>query len=80
MDRADLNEFVSEMIHSLRGGEPTHCDFCTEPFDERGAVPDEAGEWACYRCWDRWEPTHLPPQPQPPAEHEHSAPSDETKP
>ena len=49
------NQYVFDMIVELRGGIPEKCSFCDQPFDSRGAIPEEAGEWACYVCWDRWE-------------------------
>lgn len=46
---------IVELITDLRGGAPETCDFCGQPFDARGAIPEEAGDWACYPCWDYWE-------------------------
>lgn len=43
-----------EIITEMRGGIPDKCSFCEQPFDERGAIPEEAGDWACYPCWDKW--------------------------
>jgi len=45
-----------EMIVALRGGLPIHCDFCGEEIPENELpIPEEAGAWACRRCWDYWE-------------------------
>lgn len=46
---------IIQFITDLRGGVPDLCDFCNQPFDDRGAIPEEAGEWVCYPCWDYWE-------------------------
>lgn len=46
-----------DVIAELRGGYPDKCDFCGQVYTaERTPVPDEAGEWACTECWDKWEP------------------------
>ena len=45
-----------DMIAELRGGYPEACDFCGKLYNEdRHPVPEEAGEWACTECWERWE-------------------------
>lgn len=45
-----------ELIIELRGGLPECCDFCRQPYTEqRYPVPEEAGQWACIECWERWE-------------------------
>lgn len=45
-----------DVIAELRGGYPEKCDFCDKPYNkERHPVPEEAGEWACTECWERWE-------------------------
>lgn len=45
-----------ELIIALRGGVPEKCDFCDQPYtDQRYPVPEEAGQWACIECWERWE-------------------------
>lgn len=45
-----------DVIAALRGGIPDCCDFCGKKYtDERYPVPEEAGEWACIECWDKWE-------------------------
>jgi hypothetical protein len=50
------NDITLEWLASLRGGLPERCDFCGEPYDnERYPVPEEAGEWACNFCLERWE-------------------------
>lgn len=46
---------MKDMIADLRGGYPEKCGFCGQPMTPEEAVPEEAGEWACIRCWDRWE-------------------------
>ena len=48
-------ENITELIAVMRGGVPEKCDFCGNPFDEKGAVPEEAGDWACWTCWTQWE-------------------------
>ena len=51
-----MSNEIFEMIVALRGGIPERCDFCEQPYtDERLPVPEEAGDWACTECWDRWE-------------------------
>lgn len=45
-----------DLIIELRGGLPPKCDFCDQPYTEqRYPVPEEAGQWACIECWERWE-------------------------
>jgi hypothetical protein len=45
-----------DLIAELRGGYPEKCDFCGQGYTEdRYPVPEEAGEWACSECWERWE-------------------------
>lgn len=45
-----------DMIAELRGGIPGKCDFCGQPYTtDRYPLPEEAGEWTCSECWDRWE-------------------------
>lgn len=45
-----------EEIINLRGGLPEKCDFCQQTYNEnRQPIPEEAGEWTCTECWDRWE-------------------------
>ncbi len=51
-----MSNEILKMIVALRGGIPERCDFCEQPYtDERLPVPEEAGDWACTECWDRWE-------------------------
>ncbi len=51
-----MSNEIFKMIVALRGGIPERCDFCEQPYtDERFPVPEEAGDWACTECWDRWE-------------------------
>lgn len=50
------NDDVFLAIVALRGGIPEKCDFCDQPYtDERYPVPEEAGQWTCIECWERWE-------------------------
>lgn len=44
-----------DIIAGLRGGYPDKCDFCGQPMKPEDAIPEEAGDWACRECWDRWE-------------------------
>jgi hypothetical protein len=45
-----------QMIVDLRGGLPAKCDFCQKPYEDgRYPIPEEAGEWTCSECWERWE-------------------------
>ena len=45
-----------KMIAELRGGIPESCDFCGKPYnEERHPIPEEAGDWTCSECWERWE-------------------------
>lgn len=46
---------VIDFIADLRGGRPSICDFCNTPTPEAELVPEEAGDWACLTCWNRWE-------------------------
>lgn len=42
-------------IAELRGGMPECCDFCKQPYSEtRLPEPEEAGQWACTDCVNRW--------------------------
>ena len=51
-----VNEMIFAMIAALRGGPPSQCDFCGQPYSaERWPVPEEAGEWACNECCERWQ-------------------------
>ena len=44
-----------DLLVDLRGRFPGKCDFCQEPYSpDRDPVPEEAGEWACSVCVDRW--------------------------
>ena len=44
-----------ELIASIRGGVPEKCDFCGQTFtDENYPTPEEAGDWACFECAERW--------------------------
>lgn len=52
MDGGDVLRLIAE----LRGGVPDRCDFCARPYtDERYPVPEEAGQWACIDCVNRWD-------------------------
>ena len=44
---------VAQLIADLRGGWTEKCDFCDKTSGRY--VPEEAGQWACIECWDRWE-------------------------
>jgi len=46
---------VREMIINLRGGIPERCDFCKEKRPKHEMHPEEAGEWACIYCIERWD-------------------------
>lgn len=51
----DYNQAAFELIVALRGGLPGACDFCGQPFTAaRYPIPEEAGEWTCRECLDRW--------------------------
>jgi hypothetical protein len=55
MDHLDDNQAAFDFIVALRGGIPDTCDFCQKPFTvERYPIPEEAGEWTCRECLDRW--------------------------
>ena len=55
------NDDVYEMIVAVRGGIPERCDFCGERYtDTRYPIPEEAGEWACSECWERWQEEDKP--------------------
>lgn len=43
-----------DMIIALRGGVPKVCDFCGRERPENELHPEEAGQWACIYCIDRW--------------------------
>lgn len=44
------------LIVSLRGYLPEKCDFCGQPYENgRYPIPEEAGEWACNECQQRWQ-------------------------
>jgi hypothetical protein len=50
------NQAAFDLIVALRGGLPECCDFCNQPFTAaRYPVPEEAGEWACSECLERWQ-------------------------
>jgi len=55
MPDPDFPMTAEDLIHSLRGGPPLTCDFCEQPMEPEDAIPEEAGDWACRTCWDRWE-------------------------
>lgn len=53
---SEFNKMAFDMLVSLRGGLPTKCDFCGQPYtDGRYPVPEEAQAWACSDCAARWE-------------------------
>ena len=43
-----------DLLMELRGGMPEKCDFCGGPIND-DPIPEEAGEWACRACYERWE-------------------------
>jgi len=55
MPDPDFQMTSNELIVALRGGIPVKCDFCGQPMKPSDAIPEEAGDWACRTCWDRWE-------------------------
>lgn len=45
-----------DLIFALRGGAPSECDFCGQPYTEdRWPEPEEAGQWACSECVEQWK-------------------------
>jgi hypothetical protein len=48
------NVDVREMIIALRGGVPAECDFCGKATAEDDLHPEEAGQWACIYCINKW--------------------------
>ena len=46
---------IIEFIAWLRGGQPSKCDFCGDDVTLEDAVPEEAGQWACMSCFNRFE-------------------------
>lgn len=45
------NQAAFDLIVDLRGGLPTHCDYCGKPYGEaRYPIPEEAGAWSCSEC------------------------------
>lgn len=57
MTSDSYNQAVFDLIVDLRGGGlPERCDFCDQPYIEgtRWPIPEEAGEWTCNECLDRW--------------------------
>lgn len=46
---------IGQLIADLRGGIPANCDFCNQPMDPETAVAEEAGQWACAECWQKFE-------------------------
>lgn len=46
---------TAELIANFRGGIPANCDFCNQPVKPEEAVAEEAGQWACAECWERFE-------------------------
>jgi len=43
-----------DFLIDLRGGMPEKCDFCGGPING-DPIPEEAGDWACRQCFERWE-------------------------
>lgn len=47
---------VRELIIDLRGGYvPAECDFCHKETHTDNLHPEEAGDWACIECIERWK-------------------------
>lgn len=44
-----------KLIEALRGGVPATCDFCGKETSANNLTPEEAGDWVCFGCLDRWE-------------------------
>ncbi len=44
-----------EIIVTMRGGVPDHCDFCGQSQWPEHLHPEEAGQWVCDECLARWE-------------------------
>ena len=50
----------TDIIYELRGGHPAQCDFCGQEYNEhRYPVAEEADQWACNECLERWEKQDL---------------------
>jgi len=47
-------DVARDMIIGLRGGIPLHCNFCGTTNVPDNMHPEEAGEWACITCIERW--------------------------
>lgn len=45
---------VRQFIEDFRGGVPSKCDFCQHETPPEKLEPEEAGEWVCHACLDRW--------------------------
>ncbi|HEU5132864.1 MAG TPA: hypothetical protein VFT26_12200, partial [Pyrinomonadaceae bacterium] len=45
---------TKEDIAYFRGEEPTQCDFCGESRSFDQLEPEEAGQWVCHACMQRW--------------------------
>jgi hypothetical protein len=41
-------------IADLRGEVPTECDFCQQPRHFEYLEPEEAGQWICHECLQKW--------------------------
>lgn len=49
-------EFTArDLVIGLRGGVPEKCSFCNEPTPENQLEPEEAGDWVCWSCQERWD-------------------------
>lgn len=46
---------TEQLIADFRGGIPANCDFCNQPMNPETAVAEEAGQWACAECWQKFE-------------------------
>lgn len=43
-----------DLIIDLRGGSHEKCDFCGGTFPHEEIHPEEAGQWACIHCIEKW--------------------------
>lgn len=46
--------WVRDVIVDMRGGYPENCSFCKKPTPPEELDPEEAGDWACHECQERW--------------------------
>lgn len=57
------NDDLKQAIIDLRGGLPAACDFCRKETAPENLEPEEAGEWVCHECLDRWNKQNNEPKP-----------------